>query len=358
MTNVNWKDELSQAVTEVPELFRLLELPIDWESSSVSRDNSLKYSLNNSLEYSLFVPRSFVGKMTKGDSNDPLLLQILPRLEEQALVSGFSRDPLHELSNHVSKHLSNHFLCDSSCRVLKKYAGRALLLVSNSCGIHCRFCFRRFFPRPNRSDKSCFNDNDFETLLEPIRSDNTIEEVILSGGDPLLLDDWELERLLYYIVKISHVKRIRIHSRLPIVLPNRLTPELIKILSFPFPIYLVLHVNHPNELSDDFWVRRENLNVPVILSQTVLLKGINDNFDVLYQLFDQLIDHRIIPYYLHQLDRVHGAAHFEVSPDKGCRLLEQLRNCLPGYAIPRYVREIPGMLSKQEIGNHEEGSLL
>ncbi|MDR2438392.1 MAG: KamA family radical SAM protein [Planctomycetaceae bacterium] len=324
MTNVNWKDELSQAITEVPELYRILELPTtDWNNLSVLR------------EYPLFVPRSFVGKMVKGHSTDPLLLQVLPREEEQIIVSGFSCDPLHELSDH------------SSCCVLKKYAGRVLLLVSNSCGIHCRFCFRRFFRKSDYFNKNC--SNNFETLLKPIHSDNTIEEVILSGGDPLLLDDSELEQLFYYIVKISHVKRIRIHSRLPVVLPNRLTPELIKILSFPFPVYLVLHINHPNELSHDFWERREMLRVPVVLSQTVLLRGVNDHFDVLYELFDRLVNHRIIPYYLHQLDRVHGAAHFEVPQDNGSCLVEQLRNRLPGYAVPRYVREIPGMLSKQEI---------
>lgn len=334
MTNVNWKNELSQAVTQTPELYRILGLPAEQDCQPVAE------------EYPLFVPRPFVGKMVKGNPNDPLLLQVLPRQEELATVSGFSRDPLHEFSNNTS-----------SCRVLKKYAGRALLLVSNDCGIHCRFCFRRFFPKLNSFHKNHFNENpsgenysdNFKTLLEPIRSDHSIEEVILSGGDPLLLDDSELERLLYYIVKIPHVKRIRIHSRLPVILPNRLTPELIKILSFPFPVYLVLHVNHPNELGDDFWVRREELTVPVVLSQTVLLKGINDNPNVLYQLFDQLINHRIIPYYLHQLDRVHGAAHFEVSPDKGCRLMEQLRQHLSGYAIPRYVREIPGMASKQDV---------
>jgi EF-P beta-lysylation protein EpmB len=323
VTNINWKDELSQAVTNLPELCRILELPTDWENPSVLQ------------EYPLFVPRSFAGKMAKGNPNDPLLLQILPRREELAIVSGFSRDPLHELSD------------DSSCGVLKKYAGRVLLLVSDSCGIHCRFCFRRFFPKQHRFNTQC--SGNLETLLAPVRSDNTIEEVILSGGDPLLLDDSGLERLLYYIVKISHVKRIRIHSRLPVVLPSRLTPELVKILSFPFPIYLVLHINHPNELSDDFLECREMLKVPVVLSQTVLLKGVNDNIDVLYRLFGRLINHRIIPYYLHQLDRVDGAAHFEVPPDEGFRLVEQLRNCLPGYAIPRYVREIPGMLSKQEI---------
>jgi EF-P beta-lysylation protein EpmB len=326
VTNVNWKDELSQAVTEVSELCRILELPIDWGDPLVLR------------EYPLFVPHSFVDKMAKGQSNDPLLLQVLPCREELAIISGFSRDPLHELSNNFS---------DSSCCVLKKYAGRVLLLVSHSCGIHCRFCFRRFFPRFNCFDENYFNN--IEMLLKPLYSDNTIEEVILSGGDPLLLDDLELERLLYYIVKISHVKRIRIHSRLPVVLPNRLTPELVKTLSFSCPIYLVLHINHPNELCDEFWERREMLKVPVVLSQTVLLKGVNDNSEVLYQLFDRLIDHRIIPYYLHQLDRVQGAAHFEVPLEEGCRLMEQLRKRLPGYAVPKYVQEIPGMLSKTEI---------
>ncbi|MDR0335947.1 MAG: KamA family radical SAM protein [Planctomycetaceae bacterium] len=331
-TNINWKDELSQAVTELPELFRMLGLPTVLVDSSVCRD------------YPLFVPRSFVDKMRRGDSCDPLLLQILPRQEECAIVSGFSCDPLAELPTD--------FLGGSSCCVLKKYAGRVLLPISDGCGIHCRFCFRRFFPKLNSSDKSyvtgrCFGD--FETVLAPICSDNSIEEVILSGGDPLLLDDGELDQWFYYIAKISHVKRIRIHTRLPVILPSRLTPELVKILSSPFPTYLVLHVNHPNELGDDFWAKREDLRVPVILAQTVLLRGINDNFDVLYQLFDRLISHRIIPYYLHQLDRVQGAAHFEVSSVLGRRLLEQLRDSLPGYAIPRYVREVPGMLSKQEI---------
>ncbi|MDR1962444.1 MAG: KamA family radical SAM protein [Planctomycetaceae bacterium] len=349
MTHVNWKNELSQAVTNVAELCRMLGLPTDSGCQSAAK------------EYPLFVPRSFVGQMEKGNSNDPLLLQVLPRQDEMIIVPGFSYDPLHESSSHLQNKLPDHSLNKlsnhSSCRILKKYAGRALLLVSMSCGIHCRFCFRRFFPKPNGFNKNGSNESDanescsnnFELLLEPIRSDPTIEEVILSGGDPLLLDDSELDRLLHYIIKISHVKRLRIHSRLPIVLPKRLTPELIRIFSLPFPIYLVLHINHPNELSREFLDCRQLLHAPVILSQTVLLKGINDDVEVLYQLFDRLIDNRIVPYYLHQLDRVHGAAHFEVSQDRGCRLVEQLRHRLPGYAIPQYVQEIPGMKNKQFI---------
>jgi EF-P beta-lysylation protein EpmB len=288
-------------------------------------------------DYPLFVPRSFVDLMEKGNPNDPLLLQILPRQEEQLEFAGFSRDPLGEFSEGVSNSVSNP--------ILKKYAGRLLLLTSGCCGIHCRFCFRRFFPKSN-------NNNKFEKILEPIRNETTIEEIILSGGDPLMLDDAELERLFCQITEIAHIKRIRIHSRLPVVLPSRITPELIKIFSLSLPVYLVLHINHPNELSHDFLTRRKLLTTPVVMSQTVLLKGVNDNADVLTQLFGQLANHQILPYYLHQLDRIQGAAHFEVSPELGIKLMEQLRQNLPGYAVPKYVREIPGTEYKMSVGNN------
>jgi KamA family protein len=172
----------------------------------------------------------------------------------------------------------------------------------------------------------------------------------LSGGDPLMLDDETLARLLQSILQNNHVRRIRIHSRLPIVLPSRLAPPLAEILTLPIPVYLVLHVNHPNELSSEFLERRDLLIKPVVMAQTVLLRKVNDTAETLYRLFHRLIDARILPYYLHQLDRVEGAAHFEVSPEEGFRIVAELRQRLPGYAVPTYVREINGKACKEVIG--------
>jgi KamA family protein len=186
-------------------------------------------------------------------------------------------------------------------------------------------------------------------LLDSIRQSPNTEEVILSGGDPLMLDDDALDSILQTIIKLKHIRRIRIHTRLPLVLPNRLTSELAKILTLPIPVYLVLHVNHPNELSEEFLERREMLTKPVVMAQTVLLRRINDNTETLYCLFSRLVDARILPYYLHQLDKVEGAAHFEVASEKGLRILAELRERLPGYAVPAYVREIENKKCKEII---------
>jgi len=316
MNDSPWQSLLHQPITDIDELCEILTIP----RCSVCTD------------YPLLVPRSFVDLMERGNPNDPLLLQVLPQSEENRSANGFSRDPLGEVTDTEGDN------------VLKKYAGRTLLLASQKCGIHCRFCFRRHRPKI---------DSNVETLLAPIRHNTTIEEVILSGGDPLMLDDDALDHLLRSIQQIEHVRRIRIHSRLPIVLPSRLTPELAEILTLPIPVYLVLHVNHPNELSNAFLERRELLTKPVVMAQTVLLRKINDNAETLYHLFRRLIDTRILPYYLHQLDRVEGAAHFEVPPEQGLEILAELRKRLPGYAVPVYVREICGRACKEVIWGNE-----
>ena len=310
MNNPSWQDELRQSITNNDELCRILAIP----SYSVPTD------------YPLFVPRPFVGLMERGNPNDPLLLQVLPRPEENRTASGFSKDPLGEVAKGGI--------------AFNKYAGRTLVLASQECGIHCRFCFRRYRPKV---------DANVEALLAPIRNNTTIEEVILSGGDPLMLDDNALDRLLQSILQIKHVRRLRIHSRLPIVLPSRLTPTLADILTLPIPVYLVLHINHPNELSDEFLERRELLTKPIVMTQTVLLQKINDDVETLDRLFRRLIDARILPYYLHQLDRVEGAAHFEVPTELGVNILAELRTRLPGYAIPVYVREVCGKICKEVI---------
>ncbi len=322
-----WQIELSQAVTSLDELYRLLDL-----SPSTGTESDFPQ------DYPVCVPRNFIKRMAHGDPGDPLLLQVLPRKEELRTVDGFSDDPVGEFDSLATNR-----------RILKKYPGRALLLTTEGCGIHCRFCFRRHLPK--NACRNSFGGNDFDAALESVRNDVTIEEIILSGGDPLLLDDAGLaNRVLHYIEEIPHVKRIRIHSRLPVVLPSRMTQELNETLSLSKPVYLVLHVNHPNEIGDDFRECRKRLTSPAILSQTVLLKGVNDNVETLTRLFTTLIDQRIIPYYLHQLDRVQGAAHFEVPEETGLRLMGELRNRLPGYAVPKYVREIAGASGKLVIG--------
>lgn len=307
------------SITDLEELRRMLDLPDT-------------VGVVPAPELPLLVPRRFVRLMKRGDPNDPLLRQVLPEAEESNAVDGFSEDPLAEFSGGAGVPL------------LQKYPGRALLMTSSCCGIHCRFCFRRFFPRSEPPD--------FETVLEPVRNDPAIEELILSGGDPLTLTDEKLQRLVYYIVKMPHVKRIRLHSRLPIVRPDRITPRLLQILDSERPVYLVLHVNHPNELDEEVFTALASLRKAglSLLSQTVLLKGINDDEETLYRLFSVLADHRVLPYYLHQLDKVRGAAHFEVDPQIGRQLIARLRDRLPGYAVPRYVRETIGSCCKQDMG--------
>ena len=308
----DWQSELRQAITDSDELCRILAI----RPCLVPTD------------YPLLVPRSFVDLMERGNPNDPLLLQVLPRSDENQPAHEFSKDPLGEIAN------------TEGGIALNKYTGRILLFASQKCAVHCRFCFRRHFPKALA---------DADTLLAPIRHNTAVEEVILSGGDPLMLDDDAFDRLLKSIQQIEHVRRIRIHSRLPIVLPSRLTSTLADILTLPIPVYLVLHVNHPNELSDDFLARRALMMKPVVMAQTVLLRNINDNAETLARLFHRLIDARILPYYLHQLDRVEGAAHFEVPSERGLELLSEVRNRLPGYAVPVYVREIAGKNCKEVI---------
>jgi len=321
MNNDSWQNELRQSITNVGELCRILEIP----------------PCSDHADYPLLVPRPFADLMERGNPNDPLLLQVLPQADEHQTASGFSQDPLGEIAD-----------ADGGI-ALNKYAGRTLLLVSQECAVHCRFCFRRHFPKVSTQDDGGLQSADNSRFFCRLSS-SFQEEIILSGGDPLMLDDEALDRLLRSILQINHVRRIRIHSRLPIVLPSRLTVKLAEILTLPIPVYLVLHVNHPNELSAEFLERRKLLVKPVVMAQSVLLRRINDNVETLYRLFHRLIDARILPYYLHQLDKVEGAAHFEVSAEEGCKILAELRRRLPGYAVPTYVREINGQPCKEIIG--------
>lgn len=286
--------------------------------------------------FPLLVPESYLKRMRPGDPRDPLLRQVLPLGDELQAPPGFSDDPVGDSAARRAPGL------------IHKYSGRALLIATGSCAVHCRYCFRREYPygeEPRRMD-------DWRPALTEIASDATLHEIILSGGDPLMLTDQRLGALIGEIARIPHVRRLRIHTRLPIVLPDRLTPELISLLrdSGLTPV-VVVHANHPHEIAGDCAAALRSLVRCGVttLNQTVLLRGVNDRADPLAELCERLIDVGVIPYYLHQLDRVRGAAHFEVPEATGLKLIEALRRRLPGYAVPKYVRETAGEAAKTPL---------
>jgi len=284
--------------------------------------------------FPVFAPLGYVSRMRPGDPRDPLLRQVLPLDEEAVDVAGFSHDPVQDQAAMLQPGL------------LQKYAGRVLLVTTGACAIHCRYCFRRHFPYGEGPHSAA----QWGPAIEQIAADPTIDEVILSGGDPLTLVDAQLAELAERLAAIPHLRRLRIHTRLPIVIPERVTGELATWLgaSRLTPI-VVVHANHAAELDESV---AESLAVltragVLLLNQTVLLRGVNDSLAALSQLSRRLIDLRVAPYYLHQLDRVRGAAHFEVPVQRGRELVAQLRDALPGYAVPTYVREVAGQRSKQ-----------
>ena len=320
---LDWKAVLADALTDAAELCRQLDLPECVAEGAVGA----------AQEFSVLVPRTFLARMRSGDPHDPLLAQVLPRQLELTQMTEFTADPLGEAHAVDAPGL------------LRKYANRSLMVTTGRCGVHCRFCFRRHFafPIPLKSPRCP------ESANERIAADTSIHEVILSGGDPLTLDDETLSELIIRISHISHIRRLRVHTRLPILVPQRVTDGLIECLSGgPLPLFVVVHVNHPAEIdrhAAHALGRLVDAGVPV-LSQSVLLRDVNDRLEVLAELFERLADLRVVPYYLHQLDRVAGAAHFEVPEATGLRLVRQLRARLPGYAVPRYVREIAGEANK------------
>lgn len=287
-------------------------------------------------EFRFKAPREFIEQIHPGDPQDPLLRQILPLHEENDLHEGFSDDPVGDLKANPSPAL------------IHKYQGRVLLMVSPRCDIHCRYCFRRHFPY-----EAQINRRHWQTALEKVAKDPSIHEVILSGGDPFTLSENALMPLIKQIESIPHVRTLRIHSRTPVVAPGKAPQD--KLLKWAktsrLNKVLVVHCNHPNELSD----KTATLMNPYrdagfhLLNQSVLLKGVNDDASVLSQLSHKLFAQGILPYYLHQLDRVAGSAHFEVEDDMACRILEQLRQQLPGYLVPKLVREIAGEANKTPL---------
>jgi EF-P beta-lysylation protein EpmB len=275
--------------------------------------------------------------MRPGDPADPLLLQVLPRPAENSAVEGIGPDPVGEAAAR------------SGPGLVRKYAGRALALVTGGCAVNCRYCFRREFPYA----ESGASQAGIEAAVEAIAADATIHEVILSGGDPLLLDDSRLATLVAKLEAIPHIRRLRIHSRLPIVLPSRVTDSLTATLARTrLTCVMVVHANHPAELDSSVAAAIGRLTDArvILLNQAVLLAGVNDSVDVLQALSERLIDLKIIPYYLHLLDRVQGTAEFEVAEEAACSLHARLREVLPGYAVPRLAREVPGEPAKVWLG--------
>jgi EF-P beta-lysylation protein EpmB len=271
--------------------------------------------------------------MRPGDLDDPLLRQVLPLPDEQAEATGFVADPVDDAA------------AVRQPGMLHKYAGRVLLVTTGACAIHCRYCFRRHFPYSDAPRSLA----DWQPALDEIADDPSIHEVILSGGDPLMLVDHTLAALVGELASIAHLRRLRIHTRLPIVIPERVTDEMISMLQHArlTPI-VVLHANHANELDDAVLAalaKFSDAGIP-LLNQAVLLRGVNDSTTSQAALCEQLVNHRVLPYYLHQLDRVAGAAHFAVPRETGHHIIAELREQLPGYAVPRFVAEIPGELGK------------
>ncbi|MEC8524928.1 MAG: EF-P beta-lysylation protein EpmB [Pseudomonadota bacterium] len=288
------------------------------------------------LTFPVLVPVTLANQMQRGDINDPLLRQVLPIHSEGELpdMPGFSLDPLGEQDTNVCK------------GIIHKYHGRVLLLTATTCAINCRYCFRRHF---DYKDNRLSRKQRLEALSY-IAADNSISEVILSGGDPLMLSDETLAELVSGIEKISHVRRIRIHSRLPVVIPQRLTQKLQDILSqSDCQTSLVLHTNHGSELTPEHKERLLNLRNSgvTLLNQSVLLKGVNDDLSILTELSEKLFTMGVLPYYLHLADKVIGAHHFVVSDTEAAALYLQVRERLPGYLVPQLVREIPGEPYKQ-----------
>ena len=286
-----------------------------------------------SQQFRLFAPSGYVSRIRPGDPFDPLLRQILPVDAELADVPGFAADPVGDEPATLRPGL------------LQKYAGRALLVTTGACAVHCRYCFRRHFPYSEGPRSAA----EWTPAIDAIAADDSVHEVILSGGDPLMLVDDVLAELVERLTEVPHVRRLRVHTRLPIMIPERVTEELLAWLrGTRLTPVMVVHSNHPAEIDAavaEAFSRLVDAGVPV-LNQAVLLRGVNDSADVLAELCERLVDLRVMPYYLHQLDRVVGAAHFEVPEETGLAITEQLRARLPGYAVPRYVREQAGAASK------------
>jgi len=319
----SWQTIMQHAVSDLDELLRLLRL-----------DRRQLPRLQEPSPFPLRVPLSFLERMRVGDPNDPLLRQVLPLGVEADPVVGFSPDPLEENA------------AIQGGGVISKYRGRTLLITTGACPVHCRYCFRRHFPYNENALRSSMD----ASLAQLAQTDH--EEIILSGGDPLSLSNTRLTRLLDGLYQLPNLKRLRIHTRFPVVVPQRIDRGLREILArAPVPLVLVLHINHAREIDAKVAASIQSLHSDgaLVLNQAVLLAGVNDSVKAQTDLAEALIKAQILPYYLHQLDPVAGAAHFQVDDAKATAIVAKLRATLPGYLIPRLVRETPGADAKTPL---------
>ncbi len=323
---VRWQESMRTAVRSSDELLRMLGLPGIAASEAAAAD------------FPVFVPREFIAKMRFGDPQDPLLRQVLAGHEEVAEMwsEGAFLDPVGDTGATLQPGL------------LQKYTGRALLITSGACAVHCRYCFRRHYPYQSAPK----GPSGWQASIDSIRDDPSLEEVILSGGDPLTVTDGQLQWLVNELNQIEHVRRIRVHTRVPVVIPQRVCAELLSwVESSRAAVYFVLHVNHPAEIDAGFAtaVRQLRASGASLLNQSVLLRGVNDLPSLQLALCRELVNLQVIPYYLHHLDRVAGAMHFESSVEVGHSIIQYLRENLPGYAVPQFVRELAGEPSKTPL---------
>ncbi|NBD00610.1 EF-P beta-lysylation protein EpmB [Atlantibacter hermannii] len=322
----DWLAQLADVITDPDELLHVLNIEADKDLLAGREARRL---------FALRVPRAFVARMEKGNPNDPLLRQVLTSREEFVMAPGFSTDPLEEQHSVVPG-------------LLHKYRNRALLLVKGGCAVNCRYCFRRHFPYADNQG----NKRNWQTALDYITAHPELDEIIFSGGDPLMAKDHELDWLITQLEGIPHIKRLRIHSRLPIVIPARITAALTaRFEQSRLQIILVNHINHANEIDAAFRAAMAQLRQAgvTLLNQSVLLRGVNDSAQTLAALSNALFDAGVMPYYLHVLDHVQGAAHFLVSDDDARSIIRELLTLVSGYMVPKLAREIGGEPSKTPL---------
>ena len=322
----DWLQQLADVVTEPAELLQLLSL--DQHADLAAGADARKL-------FALRVPRAFIARMKKGDATDPLLLQVLTSRQEFIDAPGYSTDPLDEQSSVVPG-------------LLHKYRNRALLLVKGGCAVNCRYCFRRHFPYQDNQG----NKRNWQAAIDYIATHPELDEIIFSGGDPLMAKDHELAWLVDALEKIPHLKRLRIHTRLPVVIPARITEGLCQILADTrLQVLMVSHINHAQEIDDELRFGMQMLKRAgvTLLNQSVLLRDVNDDAQTLADLSNALFDAGILPYYLHVLDKVQGATHFFVSDEEARMIVRQLLAMVSGYMVPKLAREIGGEPSKTPL---------
>ncbi|TNJ34903.1 EF-P beta-lysylation protein EpmB [Arenimonas terrae] len=320
---VRWQSLWRDAIRDPRELLDLLGLP----------ELAARVSDAAAAQFPLRVPRGFVARMRPGDPADPLLRQVLPLDDEDRVVPGFGLDAVGDREAR------------GGTGVIHKYEGRALLVATGSCAVHCRYCFRRHFPYGEETAAA----NQWREALDYLAADPTVAEVLLSGGDPLSLATPKLAEFTQALAALPHVRRLRLHTRLPVVLPERVDAELLDWLAaLPQQVVVVVHANHAQEIDAPVAAALAALRGTgaTLLNQAVLLRGVNDDAATLAALSERLFEAGVLPYYLHQLDRVAGTAHFEVPENRARTLHAELAACLPGYLVPRLVREVAGAPAK------------